>query len=89
MSQQTKTFISILSTFFGTTIGVGIFALPFVYHKTLGFSLVVLAITGVILTKLYSMYIDVLVKKGVSVHQLSGIVAKLFGKRAKHLSTVG
>lgn len=84
MPKKSNTFIAALASFLGTTIGVGIFALPYTYKDSYLASLLVLVGTGLILMSLYKMYIEILLEKGIGIHQLPGIVSKIWGKRAKN-----
>ena len=84
MPKKSDSFIPALASFFGTTIGVGIFALPFAYQYAFPASILLLVAIALILISLYSMYIEILLEKGVGFHQLPGIVSKIWGKKARN-----
>lgn len=84
MKKKYRAFILTLASFFGTTIGVGIFALPYSYAISPLISLAILSLTALILMSLYTMYIDILLEKGIGIHQLPGIVQKIWGKKMKN-----
>jgi amino acid permease len=88
MPGKKRQFIATLAAFFGTTIGVGIFALPYAYSESLTTSLLVLAAAGLILISLYTMYIELMLEKGMGLHQLPGIAGKVWGKKAKTIVAV-
>lgn len=82
-----KTFLAV-ATLIGTIIGVGIFALPYAYNQYPPISLIMLVFAGLILLNIYYFYIDMISEKGMGVHQLPGIVNKLFGKQAQNVTAV-
>lgn len=42
-----------------------------------------LVLSGAVLTAIYVLYIDIIMEKGIGIHQLPGIVKKIFGKKAR------
>jgi len=73
-----------VATFIGTVVGVGIFAIPYAYSQNILVSIGILVISGMVLISLYTMYIDLILERGMGFHQLPGIVGKVFGKKAKN-----
>jgi amino acid permease len=88
MSGKKGEFISSLAAFTGVTIGVNIFALPYLYAGSLATSLLILAATALILMSLYTMYIDLILEKGIGLHQLPGVAGRIWGKRVKNIVAV-
>lgn len=88
MPEKKGEFISSLAAFTGVTIGVSIFALPYIYSGALAASLLILAATALVLISLYTMYIDLILEKGIGVHQLPGIAGQIWGKKVKNAVAV-
>lgn len=74
--------------FVGTIVGVGIFALPAAFSNTPRISFLILTFSAVVLYSLYHFYIELVLKKRMGFNQLPGILNKVFGRKAQHLSTV-
>lgn len=87
-SNQVKLSIAATATMLGTIIGVGIFALPSIYSQAPGLSLVLLGISALILILKDFLYLDLIFEPGIGVHQLPGIVKKLFGKKVQTFITL-
>ncbi len=68
-----------------SVVGVGIFALPYAFQNALPLAIFILCLTAVITVILDIICIELIYTKGMGVHQLPGIIGKIFGKKTKNV----
>ncbi|MBN2100266.1 hypothetical protein JW710_00005 [Candidatus Dojkabacteria bacterium] len=87
-SKTASKFIQAIALMLGTIIGSGIFSLPYSFNKAPFLSIIILCGSALILIGQYFIYLDLVFEPGIGVHQLPGIVTKLFGKKARLFTTI-
>ncbi len=89
LSLSMKTYILALSTLVGTTIGVGLFGLPFVASK-IGFiaMFVYFIVIGFVIRQLQLMFAEVTLQNKKFQNELPGYCQRMLGKRYKTIAMI-
>jgi amino acid permease len=83
-----KKYIWAILTLMGTTIGVGIYAMPWAYSVYPLSSFLILGVALLIMNILYRLYIRLITDKRIGNHQLPGITERILSKKLKNLVAI-